>query len=66
MHVGWRPPRSGLTQYVDVYVDDFLGLAQGSPRRRGRVRRALMEALDLVIRPLDEARPPRAERTGFD
>ena len=33
MHVGWRPRRKGLLAYIDVYVDDFLGLCQGPPAR---------------------------------
>ena len=40
--------------YWDVYVDDFIGLAQGSTHSRRRVKRALFHALDLIFRPLDE------------
>ena len=36
---------------VDVFVDDFIGLAQGQ-RNRQRVRALLMQAIDLVFRPL--------------
>lgn len=54
MHLHGRPPRQGYLSYVDVYVDDFLGLSNGPPEERSRVRRALLEALDAVIRPLDE------------
>ena len=36
---------------MDVFVDDFLGLAQG-PRHR-HVRRTLFQELDKVFRPLD-------------
>ena len=33
-------------------MDDFLGVAQGSPSRRKRVKGALLHALDLIFRPL--------------
>jgi hypothetical protein len=36
-----------------VYVDDFLGLVQGSKARRHSVKNALLHALDSVLRPLD-------------
>ena len=44
---------SQLLQYVDVFVNDFLGLAQGPRHRRRHVRRTLFHALDKVFRPLD-------------
>ena len=55
-------PRSGQpTQYTDIFVDDFVGLAQGHVAGR-RVRRILMQAIDDVIRPLDpEDSPHRRE-----
>ena len=37
--------------YVDIFVDDFLTLAQGKLNRK-RVRKILMQAIDQVIRPL--------------
>ena len=39
--------------YVDVFVDDFLGLAQGPRHQRHYFRRTLFHALDKVFRPLD-------------
>jgi hypothetical protein len=39
----------------DVYVDDFLGLFQGGTRTRRRVKRALLQTLDTVLRPREEA-----------
>jgi hypothetical protein len=39
-------------EYIDVYVDDFIGLAQGTPRDRKRIHRVLLQALDEVFRPL--------------
>ena len=44
---------SQILQYVDVFVDDFLGLAQGPQHRRRHVRRTLFYALDKVFRPLE-------------
>ena len=39
---------SQLLQYVDVFVDDFLGLAQGPRHRRRHVCRTLFHALEKV------------------
>ena len=45
-------PREGRPlQYIDVFVDDFLGLNQGKARGR-RSRRILLHAIDSIIRPL--------------
>ena len=45
-------PREGRPlQYIDVFVDDFLGLNQGRARGR-RTRRILLHAIDSIIRPL--------------
>ena len=41
-----------LLAYVDVFVENFLGLAQGPQHRRRHVRRTLFHALDKVFRPL--------------
>ena len=46
-------PNAKLLAYVDVFVDDFLGLAQGPRHRRRHVRRTLFHVLDKVFRPLD-------------
>jgi hypothetical protein len=48
-------------QIVDVFVDDFIGAAQGSRRRLQHIRRILMQAIDDVFRPLDASDP--IERT---
>ena len=48
-----RQPKAKLLAYVDVFVDDFLGLAQGPRHRRHHVRRTLFHALNKVFRPLD-------------
>jgi hypothetical protein len=49
--------RSQPLQYFDVFVDDAIGSAQGSPARLHRVRRILLGALDDVFRPLDSTDP---------
>ena len=51
-------PRPKLA-YVDVYVDDFLGLCQGGRRERTRVRRVLLNAIDQVLAPLDDTLHPQ-------
>jgi hypothetical protein len=38
--------------YVDLYMDDFLGLAQGHPQLRERVRSTLLHSIDQIFRPL--------------
>ena len=50
-----RNPR--ILSQIDVFVDDFLGAAQGSKRRLNRVRRILMHAIDDVFRPVDGQDP---------
>ena len=47
------PDRQRILSIIDVFVDDFIGAAQGSPRRLNRIRRILMTAIDDVLRPLD-------------
>ena len=46
------------TATVDVFVDDFIGVAQGSPDRLRRVRRILLDAIDQVFRPPDAEDSP--------
>ena len=54
------PKQSKRLAYINVFVDDFLGLSQG--RRNGRrVRRILLHAVDDVIRPLEADGGPRKE-----
>ena len=48
-----RRPNTKLLAYVDVFVDNFLGLAQGPRQLRRHVRRTIFHALDKVFRPLD-------------
>ncbi|KAL3816089.1 hypothetical protein ACHAXA_011414 [Cyclostephanos tholiformis] len=55
-------PRSvGRLSYIDVFVDDFVGLAQDAPdssSNRQRVRRILLHAVDDVFRPLEPGDSP--------
>ena len=44
-------PYSEPLSYVDIYMDDFLGLAQGHPGLRERVRSTIFESIDDVLRP---------------
>ena len=46
-------PNAKLLVYVNVFVDDFLGLAQGPRHRCHHVHRTIFHALDKVFRPLD-------------
>ena len=39
---------------VDVYVDDFVALAQGDASRLQQVRSSLLHSIDAVLRPNDE------------
>ena len=52
------PPRirhrvKGPLGKADVYVDDFILLAQGGKRRQRRLRRVLFHCIDMVFRPPD-------------
>jgi hypothetical protein len=49
------------TREVDVYVDDFIAIAQGSPSTLNDVRNTLLHSIDEVFRPNDEADGVRAE-----
>jgi hypothetical protein len=42
---------------VDVFVDDFIGAAQGGPKHLKHVRRTLMTAIDDVFQPLQPGDP---------
>ena len=49
-----RRPNAKLLAYVDVFVDDFLGLAQGPRHRRRHLLHTLFHAINKVFCPLDE------------
>ena len=38
--------------YIDIFMNDFLGITQGNKDRREEVKRALLHSLDNVLRPL--------------
>ena len=42
----------GSLAYIDIFVDDFLGITHGNKARREEVKRALMHSLNDVLRPL--------------
>ena len=48
-----RRTNGKLLAYVDVFVDDFLGLTQGPRHFLRHFRRTLFHALDKVLRPLE-------------
>jgi hypothetical protein len=45
----------------DVYLDYFIGLAQGNATRRKRVKRALLHSLDRVFRGLNDTDGPHRQ-----
>ena len=47
-----RRLKAKLLAYVDVFVDNFLGLEQGPRHRRRHVLRTVLHALNKVFRPL--------------
>ena len=46
-----------LFSYVDLFVSDYLGLAQGPIHWRCHMRRTPFHALDKVFRPLEKLEP---------
>ena len=46
------PSTKELLAYIDVFVDDFIALSQGSQNRQG-VRNILLRAVDQIFRPND-------------
>ena len=46
------PSKAQHLQYIDVFVDDFIALCQGT-NNRSRVRSTLLHAIDSVFRPND-------------
>ena len=56
------PPQEQPTTEVDVYVDDFIAIAQGDRERLSNVRATVLHSIDSVFRPNDERDPTtRAE-----
>ncbi len=52
-----RRKRRKPTLHVDVYVDDEIAVAQGSPPKLNRLRRGLLHINDSVFRPNDNQDP---------
>jgi hypothetical protein len=52
-----RPFRRPVALH-DIYMDDFISLVQGSPRRRRHHIRGLLHSVDRVFRPLDDQDSP--------
>jgi len=48
------PPQPAPLTEIDVYVDDFIALAQGDASRLQQVRSSLLHSIDAVLRPNDE------------
>jgi hypothetical protein len=48
---GHRRPFATPVKGTDVYVDDFIGMAQGTEQQRAVVRRHIMHAIDQVLSP---------------
>ena len=42
----------GALTYIDIFVDDLLGITKGNKARREEVKRALLHSLNNVLRPL--------------
>ena len=53
-----RHPNRRHLAVIDVFVDDFIGAAQGPPSRLQRVRRILLTAVDQVFHPLEPGDSP--------
>ena len=47
------PSHSSPVAYVDVFVDDFIALCQGSNNEKSRVRQHLLHSVDRIFRPND-------------
>ena len=59
-----RPPlllHVGPVAHVDVYMDDFIGLAQGSQELCQDTRRCIMHSIDQIFAQPDERTPTRKE-----
>ena len=37
--------------YIDIFLDDFMGITQGNKARREEVKRALLHSLEDALRP---------------
>jgi hypothetical protein len=55
------PRPAPATAEIDVYVDDFVAIAQGTASRLNQVRDTLLYSIDTVFRPNDDTDLQRAE-----
>jgi len=56
----------GPLRYVDVHLDDLIGVAQGPPDDLAQLRRVILHNLDRVFRPLEPSDDPnRREPTSL-
>jgi len=53
-----RTRPKGPVASTEVYMDDFMGLAQGGKRRRQRIRRAIFHGIDSIFCPPDDLDDP--------
>ena len=42
----------GALAYIDIFVDNFLGITRGNKDRQEEVKRVILHSLDDVLRPL--------------
>ena len=54
----------GALAYIDIFVDDFLGITQGNKAQQEEVKRALLHSLDDVLRPLSPMDLPTRQDPG--
>ena len=52
-------PNKPSVGYIDVYIDDFIGLAKGSLRRRNQICSLLFYAVDQIFLPPDALDPKK-------
>ena len=48
----------GALAYIDIFVDDFLGITQGNKDKRMEVKRALLHSLNDMLRLLSPTNLP--------
>ena len=58
-------PRSAPLNDTDIFVDDFLGLGQGSRRKLRNMRRNILHAIDLVLDRPDSSDKRRNEAASI-
>ena len=51
----------GALVYIDIFVDNFLGIIQGNKDRREEVKRDILHSLDNVLRPISPTDLPTCQ-----